>query len=118
MTFKFKDDNPDIYKRLIENIKIRERYPDRIPIICEKHPNSLLPNIGKNKFLVPSDTSFSQFSLLMKKKLSLDGQSSLYLLVSGKHSILGKFELNDIYTKYKDKEDGFLYIYYTNAIIV
>ena len=29
--------------------KIRQQYPDRIPIICEKSASSKLPDIDKNK---------------------------------------------------------------------
>ncbi len=118
MNFKFKENNPSREKRLAENLKIREKYPDKIPIICERHPYSLLPEFMKTKYLVSNDITFSQFSSLIKKRLGFNPNASLYLLVSGKHSILGNFELNEIYRKYRDSEDGFLYIYYTNSISV
>lgn len=35
--------------RKAEADKIREKYPDRIPVICEKSATSKLPNIDKTK---------------------------------------------------------------------
>ena len=36
-------------QRKQESDKIREKYPDRIPVICEKSSTSKLPNIDKTK---------------------------------------------------------------------
>ena len=36
-------------KRKNESDRIRERYPDRIPVICEKSNTSKLPDIDKTK---------------------------------------------------------------------
>ena len=35
--------------RKAESDKIREKYPDRIPVICEKSATSKLPDIDKSK---------------------------------------------------------------------
>ena len=54
----YKKDHPDfgrtsklkpIDTRKAEADKIREKYPDRIPVICEKSATSKLPNIDKTK---------------------------------------------------------------------
>ena len=39
----------NIEKRKAEADKIRERYSDRIPVICEKSASSKLPDIDKTK---------------------------------------------------------------------
>ena len=41
--------NVNIEARKNESERIRERYPDRIPVICEKSETSKLPDIDKNK---------------------------------------------------------------------
>src|SRR5690606_7182923 len=117
MIFKFKQQNPDSSKRKAESLKIKEKYPDRVPIICEKDPKSKLAEIDKNKYLVPVDLTVSQFSFIIRKRLSLDKSSALFLLVNGKSSITGDSTLTEIYEKYRDPEDGFLYISYTGEII-
>ncbi len=117
MIFKFRQQNPDPAKRKTESMKIKEKYPDRVPIICEKDPKSKLMDIDKNKYLVPNDLTVSQFSFIIRKRLSLDKSSALFLLVNGKNSITGDSALSEIYEKYKDPDDGFLYISYTGEIM-
>ena len=89
MEFEFKKLNPITDKRKQESQKIREKYPDRVPVICEKDPKSKMKSIDKTKYLVPNDLTVSQFSYIIRKRLELDKSSALFLLVSGKHSITG-----------------------------
>ena len=89
MEFEFKKLNPSSDKRKQESQKIREKYPDRVPVICEKDPKSKMKNIDKTKYLVPNDLTVSQFYYIIRKRLELDKSSALFLLVSGKHSITG-----------------------------
>jgi GABA(A) receptor-associated protein len=105
MNFKFKEQNPDPNKRRQESEKIREKYPDRVPIICEKAPNCKgLNNVDKSKYLVPNDLTVSQFSFIIRKRLEMSKDAALFLLVSGKHSITGDTS-SEIYEKYADKDD-------------
>jgi hypothetical protein len=39
-------------ERKAESDKLKERYPDRVPIICEKSKTCTLPDIDKTKYLV------------------------------------------------------------------
>lgn len=116
MNFNFKVQNPDVNKRKAESSKIREKYPDRIPIICEKDPKSKMKDVDKTKYLVPNDLTVSQFSFIIRKRLEMSKDSALFLLVSGKHSITGDSSMSEIYEKYKDVDDGFLYIAYTSEL--
>jgi GABA(A) receptor-associated protein len=115
MKFKFKEQNPDINDRKASSAKITEKYPDRIPIICEKDPNSKMKTVDKNKYLVPSNFTVSQFGFIIRKRLEMTKDSALFLLVAGKHSITGDASMSHIYEKYKD-EDGFLYVAYTSEL--
>lgn len=117
MNFKFKKQNPDASKRKLESNKIKEKYLDRVPIICEKDPKSRLADIDKTKYLVPNDLTVSQFAFIVRKRIALDKNSALFLLVNGKNSITGDSSLNEIYETHKDPEDGFLYISYTGELI-
>jgi GABA(A) receptor-associated protein len=89
MEFKFKKQNPDIQVRKAEAIKILEKYPNRVPIICEKDPKSNMKDIDKTKYLVPIDLTVSQFSFIVRKRLMLEKSSALFLLVNGKHAVSG-----------------------------
>jgi GABA(A) receptor-associated protein len=89
MEFKFKKQNPDVAFRKQEAEKILEKYPDRIPIICEKDPRCQLKDIDKTKYLVPNDLTLSQFTFIVRKRLQLDKNSAMFLLINGKHAISG-----------------------------
>ncbi|EJT51958.1 microtubule binding protein [Trichosporon asahii var. asahii CBS 2479] len=55
---KFKDEHP-FDKRKAEAERIRQKYSDRIPVICEKVEKSDIPTIDKKKYLVPARIKLS-----------------------------------------------------------
>lgn len=61
--------------------------------------------------------TIAQFSFIIQKKLNLEKEAPLFLLVSGKHSLTGTQTMNEVYEKYKNVEDDFLYIAYGNELI-
>ena len=111
MTSKYKTQN-DEEKRKIEANKIRERYPDRIPVICEKSETSKLPDIDNTKFLVPNDFTAFHFICMIRKRIKLPEKDCLYFFVNGKNLLKGDTLIAQIYEKKRDP-DGFLYIIYT-----
>ena len=48
-------------KRKNESSRIRDKYPDRIPVIVERANKSDMPEIDKKKYLVPGDLTVGQF---------------------------------------------------------
>ncbi|XP_023730500.1 autophagy-related protein 8C-like [Lactuca sativa] len=60
----FKLEHP-LEKRKSEFSRIREKYPDRVSlrhfVIVEKAKKSDIPDIDKNKYLVPADLTIGQF---------------------------------------------------------
>ena len=99
--------------RMNECKDIMAKNPDKIPVICEKAPDSKIQGIEKSKFLLKKEFSVAEFISLLKKKLELEKNDALFLLVQGKYSLSGSETIQQCYDKYKD-EDGFLYIYYSN----
>ena len=116
MQFKFKLQNSDVKKRKEECQKVREKYPDRIPIIIEKDPNSQIKEMDRTKFLVPNDLTAQHLIFIIRKRLELSKEETIFMLVDGKTTIAGETALQDIYDKYQDKEDGYLYIVYTSQL--
>ena len=114
--FKFKRDNPDVTERKKECDKIRRQFPEKIPIICEKDPHSSINDIDKNKYLVNNDFTVSQFSCLIRKRINITNEQAFYLLVNAKTSITSDRPLYEIYERYRDPEDGFLYIAYSSEL--
>ena len=113
--FQFKRDNPDIEERRKECQKIRNHFPEKIPIICEKDPKSDIKDIDKTKYLIPGDLTVTQFNMMIRKRIKINQESAFYLLANGKVSITGDSLLSEIYEKYKDP-DGFLYIAYASEL--
>ncbi len=100
--------------RLNESSEIIEKYPDRIPIIIEKLTNNndtLIPDIDKNKYLVPKDLNTGQLMYVIRKRLKMTPDKAIFIFCNG--SVLqGSQTIMSIYEKNKDK-DGFLYLIYS-----
>ncbi|KAI9139238.1 microtubial binding protein [Paraphysoderma sedebokerense] len=132
MRSKFKDEHP-FEKRKAEAERIRQKYPDRIPVICEKVEKSDIATIDKKKYLVPADLTVGQFVYVIRKRIKLSPEKALFIFVNNgilyyfiaslRFTIINvSIELGTlppsaalmslIYEQYKD-EDGFLYITYS-----
>jgi GABA(A) receptor-associated protein len=98
--------------RVYQTQSILEKYPDRVPVICEKNQKSLTTrNIDKRKYLVPFDLTVGQFMYVIRKRLQLPAEYGLYFFIKG-YIPPSSVIISEIYDKYKD-EDGFLYIVYS-----
>lgn len=109
---KFKKDN-DFEKRRREATKIKTKYPDRIPIICEQSLSSTqIPSLDKTKFLVPRDLSVGQFLFVIRRRIQLSPEKALYLFVGRKIMAPTSEIIDGLYERYRDP-DGFLYMTYS-----
>ncbi len=110
MSFKTKFSFAD---RQNESIRIRAKYPNRIPVICEKAKGKKdVPDIDKTKYLVPTDLTVSQFIYVIRKRIKMPPESALFLFVGSTIPIPSDL----MYTLYESKKDadGFLYIEYAS----
>lgn len=95
--------------RCIESAKIRNKYPDRVPVseasgicrgcligdlwalitslcvigqvIVEKVSGSQIMDIDKRKYLVPSDITVAQFMWIIRKRIQLPSEKAIFLFV-------------------------------------
>ena len=119
MKFKFKTENKDVNERKLFNEKLKKLYPDKIPIICEKDPRSKFADIDKTKFLIPKDLFVAQFILLIRKRIEINSKEAFFLLTD-KGIVISKeinTTLGEIYEKYANENDGFLYLVYAGEEI-
>lgn len=98
--------------RQYESNRVLTRYPDRIPIICEKNDNCNMQDIDKHKYLAPIDLTCGQFIYIIRKRLKLPSEQAIFLIINGTIPPSSNY-LAEIYDKNKS-EDGFLYITYTS----
>ena len=110
--FNFKKRN-NLADRLSESNRIRMKYPERIPIICEKTNSSSnsVPDLDKSKYLVPCDLTLGQFMFVIRKRMKLPSENALFLFVKGSIPSSNTI-ISNLYDAKKD-EDGFLYINYS-----
>lgn len=93
-----------------ESTRVRAKYPDRIPIVCEvykEHVSELV--LDRSKYLVPVDLSVAQFLCTLRKRINLTSEKALFLFLENKELPSTSETLGRTYALYKN-EDGFLYI--------
>lgn len=99
-------------ERKIESQRVKDRYPDRMPIICERNAMcKQVPELDKTKYLVPRDLTIAQFMYVIRKRIKLDADRALFVFIN--HTIPPSAALlSDVYERNRD-EDGFLYVTYS-----
>eukprot|EP01012_Entosiphon_sulcatum_P003677 TRINITY_DN11258_c0_g1_i1.p1 TRINITY_DN11258_c0_g1~~TRINITY_DN11258_c0_g1_i1.p1 ORF type:complete len:120 (+),score=23.90 TRINITY_DN11258_c0_g1_i1:25-384(+) len=107
---KFQEEN-SFEKRKDEADRIRQKYPDRIPVICEKAQGSDIPEIDKNKYLVPADLNVGQFVYVIRKRIRLSPEKAVFLFVNNALPPTAAL-MAHLYESQKDA-DGFLYMRYS-----
>jgi GABA(A) receptor-associated protein len=108
---KFKDTYPYI-SRFHESSRVLNKYPDRIPVICEKSKDCKMDEIDKHKYLVPVDLTCGQFIYIIRKRLKLPAEKAIFIFINGSIPPTST-SIAEIYYKNKN-EDGFLYVTYTS----
>jgi GABA(A) receptor-associated protein len=93
--------------------RIMNKYPDRIPVIVSKNPNSNnTPDIDKNKYLVPVDLTMGQLLFVIRRRLKLNPEKGLFLFVDS--AVVCNSELvSTVYYRSHDPQDGFLHAVYS-----
>lgn len=94
--------------------KIRSKYPDRVPVICEKSTRSTLPELPKRKFVVHGNMLCGEFKYMVHKQIAdatperLSVDQTIYLFING---ITPKTStpMSQLYDQFR-QADGFLYI--------
>lgn len=102
--------NPKYTKE--EATRILSKYPDRIPVIISR--SSLagdIPEIDKNKFLVPSDLTVGQFQYVIRKRLRLSPEKALFLFIDNNIQPTSHL-MSTVYESSHDEKTLFLFITY------
>jgi len=97
-----------IEKRMKESRRVLDKFPDRIPVICEASSKSSHLKMDKSKFLVPKDLTISHFVMIVRGRLKLDASVALFFIV-GDIVAPSTSTLDDLYYNHADP-DGFLYL--------
>jgi GABA(A) receptor-associated protein len=105
-------ENKTYEERLTESKKILKKYPTRACVFIKKLSTcNNVPNLDKNKFLVPLDLTMAQFIYIIRQRIRLHETHALFFYIDN-NIIAGQMSISEIYSKYKSS-DGFLYITYS-----
>lgn len=101
-------------QRSEESKRIMEKYPNRLPIIVEKSAQcgEDIPDIDKNKYLVPDDLTVGQFLYVIRKRIRLPSTKALYIMTASGTMPPSSQHIRSLYEKYKDP-DQFMYFKYS-----
>lgn len=102
----------NLQERKQEYSRIHSKYPDLIPVICERMAGSEVPESQRRKYLVPRDITMGQFKYVIRKRINLLPDQALFVFVN--QSVLAPTNslVKDIHKEHAD-EDGFLYATYS-----
>jgi GABA(A) receptor-associated protein len=101
-----------LQQRQIESKKVKQQHPDRACIYMVKSTTKpTLPDLDKNKYLVPLDITIGQFAYIIRKRIRLCPSTAMFLLINNTIVASGS-TIAEAEKKYVN-EDGFLYIHYT-----
>ena len=94
-----------------ESEKILKKYPNRVPIICQRI-STKVPKLDKKKYLCPLDLTIGNFMYVIRKKMELKPENGIYLFVNDTLIPCTRL-ISYVYEMHK-ADDGFLYIFYDN----
>lgn len=100
-------------KRQAEALRIRTKFPERIPVIVERARHAKdVPLIDKKKYLVPQDLTAGQFVYIIRKRIHLTPEKALFIFVNNTLLPTG-MPMSQVYEENKE-ECGFLYVQYSS----
>ena len=112
MGFETYKDKVPFEQRKNESIQMKEKYPERVPVIIERGQREKnIPQIDKRKYLVPCDLSVGQMLYVIRKRLNLDSTKALFLFSNNNTLPSTSKNIGIMYESNADK-DGFLYFTY------
>ena len=97
-------------ERQKESRKIKEKYPDMLPVIVSKIRPDKRDELSQCKFLVPKGLHFFRLSRVIKRKLEMKQEEALFLYINNQMNS-SNILMIDVYLQHK-KDDGFLYVMY------
>lgn len=98
-------------ERKAEHDNMKQKYPTRTCIFLRKAKGSKLPEIDKNKFLVPDDLTVGQMLHVIRKRLDIDASNAIFLFTENNTIPTTMLRIGDVYKEHAN-DDGFLYMTY------
>ncbi len=94
-----------------ESAKLLAKHPERLPVIVEIAEGSNIPDIDKHKFLVPPETTASQFMSILRTRMTLTAETAIFMFVDNQLPP-ATATIGSLYEKHKGADN---FIYFTVA---
>ena len=98
-------------ERIAHRTRGLTRRPTHIPVILEPGSDSV-PKLACERFLFTPTLTGAQLHYVVRRQIKLESEQALFLLCGNRLLPSGN-TVSQLYDRYKDAEDGFLYITYT-----
>jgi GABA(A) receptor-associated protein len=93
--------------------RICTKYPDMVPVICERMSGSTtVAESHRRKYLVPRDITMGQFKYVIRKRIELLPDQALFVFVNNTVIAPTNHSMNEVQSEHSD-EDGFVYMTYS-----
>lgn len=101
-------------ERFDEVQRIKKKYPEHIPVICEKDLNAGagIASCDKCKYLLKRNMTICEFIYIIRTKIKLSPEKGLFFFINGVIPAMNEM-MCTIYRNHKSN-DGFLYMRYTS----
>jgi GABA(A) receptor-associated protein len=101
-------------ERFDEVQRIKKKYPEHIPVICEKDKNAgpSIASCEKCKYLLKRNMTICEFIYIIRSKINLSPEKGLFFFINGVIPAMNEM-MCTIYRNHKSN-DGFLYMRYTS----
>jgi hypothetical protein len=98
-------------KRKMDSTRVLVKYPEYIPVIIDSC-NALSKILSKKKYLVLKDNTCTNLLVNIRKnaKNKIDSHKAIFVFCND-ILIMPHDSIQQLYEKYKDKEDNYLYLY-------
>lgn len=98
--------------RIADRMRAVQRRPKYIPTIVERG-NKEAPPIDREKYMVPFDITGAQMIYIIRRRMQLGSSQTLFLLCDKRRMITATDSMGQLYDKFRDPQDGFLYVTYS-----
>lgn len=98
-------------ERLRQATTVKQKYPDKLPIICENQNPEKRDIDYKIKYLVPKDFTVGNLIYSIRKNIVVSQEKSIFIFIDNNVIPRSTDRIIDIYNEYRD-DDMFLYIVY------
>lgn len=98
----------DVAKRYAESSRLKQKYPDRIPVILKTSDSKPKLTLKKAKFLVPMDLTISQFIYVARRYVNegISPEEAVFIFDDQNNLLTGTYLISKVIRN----SDGFTYL--------